>query len=295
MDIPKNSKLMNFLHGIGFERLAWSLRRLHCPVEKDALVLDVGSGGNPYPRANVLLDAYEDTFERYHASLVVDRPMVFGQAERMPFRDKAFDFVIASHVLEHTADPEAFLRELMRVGKAGYIETPDAFFERINPFRFHRLEVTDHSGQLLIYKKSSWRPHGEWVDLYERKMKDGEFIEFLKKHPEPFYVRFYWRSEIDYQIMNPEVDAGWPFPASRPEDHAGAKPGMRRRLIGLMRHVFSQRRRNRSLDVVELLRCPTCFNPTLLPKDSGLRCPACSTTYGIKNGVPVLYSSKEAA
>ena len=88
----------------------------------------------------------------------------------MPFKDKSFDFVIASHVLEHSSDPEAFLRELMRVGKAGYIETPDALFERINPFRFHRLEVTDINGKIVIFKKSSWRPHPEWVDMYEQKI-----------------------------------------------------------------------------------------------------------------------------
>ena len=44
-------------------------------------MLDVGAGGNPYPRANVLLDGYEDTVERYHSALVCDRPFVFGMIE----------------------------------------------------------------------------------------------------------------------------------------------------------------------------------------------------------------------
>ncbi len=143
------SFLMRFFDKIGLHSLAWSARRLYCPVNKDALVLDVGSGGNPYPRANVLLDAYEDTPERFHLPLVKDRPMVFGVGEQMPFRDKAFDFVIASHILEHTSEPEKFIAELMRIGKAGYIETPDGFFERINPFRFHRLEVSLVNGALV--------------------------------------------------------------------------------------------------------------------------------------------------
>ena len=91
-------------------------------------MLEIGAGGNPYPRANVLLDAYEDTVERREKLLVNDRPLVLGFAENLPFRDKSFDFIIASHVLEHSKDPEAFIKELMRVGKAGYIETPDAFF-----------------------------------------------------------------------------------------------------------------------------------------------------------------------
>ena len=177
MTMHAKSKLMILAERLGLERLAWSLRRLHCPVSSTALVLDVGSGGNPYPRANVLLDAYEDTIERYNLPLIKDRPMVFGLAERMPFRDKVFDFVVASHVLEHSSDPEAFLSELMRVSKAGYIETPDGFFERINPFRFHRLEVFDKDNQLLVIKKPNWKPYPDIVDMYERKMKDAEFLE----------------------------------------------------------------------------------------------------------------------
>ena len=43
------------------KKLRWSLRRLHVPVSDTALVLEVGAGGNPYPRANVMLDAMEYT------------------------------------------------------------------------------------------------------------------------------------------------------------------------------------------------------------------------------------------
>ncbi|NUR53728.1 MAG: methyltransferase domain-containing protein, partial [Acidobacteria bacterium] len=103
------SLAMSAARRLGFERLAWGLRRLHCPVPRDALVLEVGSGGNPYARANVLLDAYPDTRERHWVPLTVDRPFVFGFLERLPFKDKAFDFVVASHVLEHSPEPERAL------------------------------------------------------------------------------------------------------------------------------------------------------------------------------------------
>jgi len=36
---------------LGLAKLRWSLRRLHVPVPKDALVLEVGAVGNPYPRS----------------------------------------------------------------------------------------------------------------------------------------------------------------------------------------------------------------------------------------------------
>jgi len=62
-----NRRLMRLCRFLGWDSVAWSLRRLHCPVGRDALVLEVGSGGNPYFRANVLSDAYEDTRQRHWA------------------------------------------------------------------------------------------------------------------------------------------------------------------------------------------------------------------------------------
>mgnify|MGYP001452628288 FL=1 len=95
-------------------KIKWSLRRLNLNIKTEALVLEVGSGGNPYPRSNVLLDAYEETRERHWDALVNDRPTVLSFGENLPFKDKAFDYVIAAHVLEHTPHPEKFLRELER-------------------------------------------------------------------------------------------------------------------------------------------------------------------------------------
>ena len=45
-------------------------------------------------------------------------------ARELPFRDTTFDFVYCSQVLECVKNPLAACREIMRVGKRGYIETP---------------------------------------------------------------------------------------------------------------------------------------------------------------------------
>lgn len=91
--------------------------------------MEVEAGGNPYPRSILSLDALEFTMERLETTLIKDRPLVLGLCEELPFKDKSLDFIVASHVLEHTADPERFLNELMRVGKAGYIETPEGWIK----------------------------------------------------------------------------------------------------------------------------------------------------------------------
>lgn len=294
INFPSESLPMRVLKRLGMERLAWSLRRLHCPVSPDALVLEVGSGGNPYPRANVLLDAYEDTVERNESKLVKDRPLAIGYVEKMPFKSQSFDFIIASHVLEHSPDPVNFLAELMRVGKSGYIETPDGFFERLNPFTYHRIEVADIDGKLRIFNKPFWRHDSELVAEYERKMKDTAFLRFLSKHPDPFYTRFYWYGSIPYWIVNPDVDVSWPLPErlcnkiGSPKEQVGFK--MRRRLGSLIRNVLSQSSRNRSIDLVALLRCPSCLSEAeLLRHGGGLQCEQCAVLYPMNEGVPVMY------
>ena len=115
---PQHSRLMQAFLAIGKTKWAWACRRLYCPVPASALVLEVGSGGSPYFRANVLIDAYADTRERHWAPFITDRPSVLGMGEALPFRDKCFDFVIASHVLEHSANPEIFFARIAECGQS---------------------------------------------------------------------------------------------------------------------------------------------------------------------------------
>ena len=130
-----------------------------------------------------------------------DRPTFIADVCDLPFQDKSFDFVIASHVLEHTAFPDKFLDELTRVAKAGYIETPDALMERLNPYKHHKLEVTVRNNRLLIRKKHSWLHDPELVELYENKAKPLFIEKLIKKHPDSFFVRYYWTDKISYEIL----------------------------------------------------------------------------------------------
>lgn len=67
-------------------RLAvWSLRKLQLGIGADDLVLDVGSGANPHPRADILLEKHVSGHHRHGQAAVVDRPIVFADACRMPF------------------------------------------------------------------------------------------------------------------------------------------------------------------------------------------------------------------
>jgi SAM-dependent methyltransferase len=56
-----------------------------------------------------------------------------------PYPDKYFDFSFCSHLLEDVRDPLAVLREISRVSRSGYIETPSRAREIFVAARFPRL------------------------------------------------------------------------------------------------------------------------------------------------------------
>jgi len=205
------------------------MRKLRLGIPKDALVLDVGSGGGPNPRADVLVEKTSDPRHRLGAPLVHDRPLIYADGFALPFRDKAFDFVILSHVLEHISDPGPFLREIARVGKAGYIETPNVLFERLDPYEIHVLEARQDAHELRLRKKSAPTPDPFLGDM--RLIANGAqtgLRRYFLNHPAEFHVQFWWHDEIRFTIENPEADSSWFDDARHGHGHTVGTPGASR-------------------------------------------------------------------
>lgn len=102
-------------------------------IDEDATVLDVGGWARPFRRADVVLDRNPYT-TRGELGADGEGPEHFSAATWVqgdicdrtpwPFADRRFDFVVCSHTLEDVRDPIWVCSELLRVAKAGYIETP---------------------------------------------------------------------------------------------------------------------------------------------------------------------------
>ncbi|HEV7682006.1 MAG TPA: methyltransferase domain-containing protein [Pyrinomonadaceae bacterium] len=265
-------------------RIAWSLRKIRLPIKSGDLVLDVGSGSNPHPAADVLLERYLDPKHRY-TTMVIDRPTVLADACKMPFRDKAFDFVIAFHVLEHVPDPAAFLRELQRVGKAGYIETPNAIFERLVPYDVHLLEIMNVNNKLIINKKKSAKPDS-FLNELELVKKSAQWKRFFYGNPALFHVRYCWQDKINFEVLNPEVSSNWfvePETAELEEQDlvtSNRPTGLRG--LGLAGIRKWQRLRKRKLtNLRELLVCPECHGSLLMDDETGA-CSHCRVSYSLR-------------
>jgi SAM-dependent methyltransferase len=101
---------------------------------------------NPYDsrRIDDALDPEDD--ERFTADTWIVQDVCNSP---WPFADKTFDFVVCSHLLEDVRDPITVCRELCRVGKAGYIETPSRI-----PEIFSKEKHFSPSTSLEIFRRS---------------------------------------------------------------------------------------------------------------------------------------------
>ncbi len=180
------------------------------PAQK---VLDIGSGHLPFPFATHLADlALQDgTVGRAGEPFkhIEGKPVYECNVENMPFADKEFDFVYCSHVLEHANDPEKACRELMRVGKRGYIETPTREKDLwLNSAKIsnHRWAVGRKGNTLTFSEYSPEELRGLGCDILmsmhcrptSRREKAFSALIYLKASF--MNTMFYWENEFGCEV-----------------------------------------------------------------------------------------------
>jgi SAM-dependent methyltransferase len=139
-------------------------------LPNDALVLDVGGGAHPLARADWVIDLmpYADR-GLYGARVAADQERFSERTwvirdicdrDPWPFADGQFDFVVCSHTLEDVRDPIWVSQEMIRVGRAGYIEVPSRLEEQSYGFQgpwvgwgHHRWLIDIENGQIdFVFK-----------------------------------------------------------------------------------------------------------------------------------------------
>jgi SAM-dependent methyltransferase len=122
-------------------RMQRFVREFH--ITSETRILDVGGTPDCWaliderPRV-VLLNTPRTREEQRGAA-----SWVAGDGRALPFADGAFDIVFSNSVIEHVGDAESqrrFAREVMRVGRAFWVQTPNRWF----PVEQHLLTPVVH-------------------------------------------------------------------------------------------------------------------------------------------------------
>jgi SAM-dependent methyltransferase len=182
--------------------------RYKLKISKSSTVLDVGSGHNPHPRANVVTDKFIDSNYHRKEGIKVFQKQRFVEAdgESLPFSDKEFDYVICCHVLEHVDNPTQFLKEIQRVGISGYIETPSLIGEMLIPKESHQWVLLEINDAIVIVNKkrlgmNNTHDFGElFLDYLPRNSFGYKILQ--RTQPQIFTVNHEWKDKIDF-ILEP--------------------------------------------------------------------------------------------
>ena len=157
-------------------------------------VLDIGCGYSPHPAANTICDV-QDLKKNY-----LDKKFVQLKEKKFPFKDKEFDFVIASHVIEHVEDVDFFIKELQRVAKKGYIEVPtkledNLVFENKNDHVWH-MDFDDVDNELIISKRTQ---------IIEPILTVSSIKKLNENFRKSLVIELFWDDKIDYKIESYSV------------------------------------------------------------------------------------------
>jgi hypothetical protein len=176
-----------------------SRARILAELSDDALVLDVGGGARPFPRADWVIDlvAYDErgrygdppdpATERFGPDTWVTRDICARQP--WPFADRQFDFAVCSHTLEDVRDPIYVCDELTRVARAGYIEVPSRLEEQSYGFQgpwtgwaHHRWLIDcDSDGLTFVFKHHvvDGRPSDRFPVGFHATLTPDQRVHFL--------------------------------------------------------------------------------------------------------------------
>ena len=163
--------------------------------KKNWQVLDIGCGYTANEFATTICDV-QDLSKFY-----VDKNFVRLTNKQLPFKDDQFDFVIASHVIEHVDDLKFFISELERVSKKGYIELPtkledNLVFENKKDHLWH-MDFDDVNLKLLISKK---------IQLIEPILTVSTIQKLRNNFKNSFVFELYWENKIDHDFIENDTN-----------------------------------------------------------------------------------------
>jgi hypothetical protein len=189
-----------------------------CRITADTRVLDIGGTPDNWelitvtPRLVLLnMPRSEEVF-----GLARGIAWVAGDGRSLPFRDASFDVVFSNSVIEHVGDAssqEHFAREVARVGRAYWVQTPNRWF----PVEQHLMTPIVH-----------WLPKN-WQAAILRRWTVWSMLTRPDAHRRDYYVEHFLR---DIRLLSVR-DVAALFPGARI---------IRERFLGITKSLIAYRR-----------------------------------------------------
>jgi len=191
-------------------------------------VLDLGCGRFAWEEAQTLSDLVD------HSELYPQKRFVKCDASKTPFKDKEFDFVIASHITEHVRSLDVFLNELSRISKCGYIEVPLPLFDNLtygNKYdHIWWVGFDDVANEMTFIPK---------VQLIQERIMPEELPPIEKFFRSSMALEVYWKDSVAWRIgslpatLDPDLTYDvWPEPHSsyyKTQDKTGQQNVIRKK------------------------------------------------------------------
>jgi len=165
-----------------------------------ASVLEIGPGQTPFAAATAFVDWQDWPSLAGKSTSVLDI-----NQDRLPFPDQSFDFIYCRHTLEDIYNPFWVCREMARVGRAGYIETPSPVAECCRGvdggapawrgYHHHRYIIWVEDGALTFVAKY---PFIEYLNFGEA---EAQLVGVLNADPMFWNTYFFWDGSLPYRAL----------------------------------------------------------------------------------------------
>ena len=163
--------------------------------KKNWRILDIGCGYT----ANKYSTHVADTQD--FSNLYQDKKFTHIKEKKLPFADKEFNFIIASHVLEHVEDIEYLIKELERVAHSGYIEVPTRLEDNLvdvnEKAHIWWINFDDINNSLFITKRKQ---------IIEPFLSVSTIQNLRKFFRDSLVTEIFWESKINYLISKSSND-----------------------------------------------------------------------------------------
>ena len=163
--------------------------------KKNWKILDIGCGYTANKYSTHIADTQD------FSNLYKDKKFTHIKEKKLPFADKEFNFIIASHVLEHVEDIEYFIKELERVANSGYIEVPTRLEDNLvdvnEKAHIWWINFDDINNSLFITKRKQ---------IIEPFLSVSTVQNLRKFFRDSLVTEIFWESKINYLISKSSND-----------------------------------------------------------------------------------------